>query len=71
MEINSEGGIRVVFKLDARGGNKRLQVNTDIEKGIEFANGQPHVIRFARAEGGKNFFLQVSDSEISYLNVYV
>lgn len=59
VEINSGGGIRVAFKVDAAGGNKRLQVNTDIGKGVEFANGQPHIIKFSRTNGGKIFLLQV------------
>lgn len=59
VEINSGGGIRVAFLVDAQGGNSRQQVNTAIGKGIEFANGQPHIIKFSRTNGGKIFLLQV------------
>lgn len=56
VELNSGGGIRVHFKLDS----KRLQVSTNIGKGIEFANAQRHIIRFHRSAGGKTMNLQVN-----------
>lgn len=59
VELNSEGGIRVHFKF----AKNRLQVNTNIRKGIDFANGQPHVIQFRRLDGGKKIQLQVDDYE--------
>lgn len=55
VELNSGGGIRVHFKFD----NKRLQVNTIMGPGIEFANAQRHIIKFQRLAGGKIMRLQV------------
>ena len=48
MELNSAGGIRVHFKFDDA---NRLQINTILGPNIEFANAQPHIIKFQRIEG--------------------
>ena len=55
VEMNSGGGIRVHFKFH----NSRFGFDTTIGPNIEFANAQPHIIKFQRLADGKIIRLQV------------
>ncbi|XP_005094025.2 neurexin-4 [Aplysia californica] len=57
VEINNNGGVKVAMDI----GFERVEVNTPMEKSIDYANSQVHVVRIERKHYGRYIKVQVDD----------
>jgi len=58
VEMNNNGGVKVVLDVGFEG---RIEVNTPMEKSIDYANSQTHVVVIERSNYGRTIKVQVDD----------